>query len=597
MKARDSERRELGAREILAQLAGYRLALVCVMGLSILEALFAALSITALIPVAGAFVQSGEDEAAEGVPWPLGELNGLAGDDPITVLLILAALLGAKVAATLTRVVLMAHIRRRLWRRWTHRLVERFLQMPYRRWLRQDSGELINLASNEMRRAITVISTSVNLVTQALSILLLFTSLAVVDWRVSLVAVAGGGILYFGGLQRINRASRRYGMVAVGLARALAGLVAETMRAVRDIRLLNAEGRRLDDVDEVVARSTNNDFRVTLLNAIPSNAVDLLLALLIVAAALAALAAGDGGPDAAFLPLLLYFLVALFRLASFAASVATLYVKLSNFYPSLAAVLRALAVDDTEQWGEDAPAAALAHAEVEAWRPSKGFSLRDLTFAYDERPVLDKLSLDLPHGSLTYLFGPSGSGKSSLADVVARLHNTSAGTLLIDGRDSRDIPLSAWRQLVGYVSQDPVLFSDTLHGNLVLGREDIARADVAAALDLVGMNDFVRGLDDGLDTLLAESGRNLSGGQKCRIAIARALLRDPSLLILDESTNGLEPALEAAILRRLRARRDLTILVISHRRDNADAADQIVTIEGGSIRIEKRVGARECTAP
>ena len=597
MKARDSERRELGAREILAQLAGYRLALVGVMGLSILEALFAALSITALIPVAGAFVQSGADEAAEGAPWPLGELNGLAGDDPVTALLILAALLGAKVAAALTRVVLMAHIRRRLWRRWTHRLVERFLQMPYRRWLRQDSGELINLASNEMRRAITVISISVNLVTQALSILLLFTSLAVVDWRVSLVAVAGGGILYFGGLRHINRAARRHGMVAVGLARAVAGLVAETMRAVRDIRLLNAEGRRLDDVDEVVARSTNNDFRVTLLNVIPSSAVDLLLALLIVAAALAALAAGDGGPDAAFLPLLLYFLVALFRLTAFAASVATLYVKLSNFYPSLAAVLRALSVDDAEQWGEDAPAAGLAHAEVEAWRPSKGFGLRDLTFAYDGRPVLDKLSLDLPHGSLTYLFGPSGSGKSSLADVVARLHDTSAGTLLIDGRDSRDVPLSAWRQLVGYVSQDPVLFSDTLHGNLVLGREDIARADVSAALDLVGMNDFVRGLDDGLDTPLAESGRNLSGGQKCRIAIARALLRDPSLLILDESTNGLEPALEAAILRRLRAHRDLTILVISHRRDNADAADQIATIERGSIRIERRIGAQECTAP
>ena len=597
MKAGDGESRELGMRQILAQLAGYRLVLVCVLGLSMLEALFAALSITALIPVGGAFVQSDTGESGQGAPWPLGELQGLAGDDLVTVLLILAALLGAKVTATLARVVLMAHMKRRLWRRWTHRMVGRFLHMPYRRWLRQDSGELINLASNEMRRAMTVLSTSINLMTQALSILFLFASLAVVDWRVTLLAVAGGGILYFGGLRHINRAVRRYGLVAVGLARAVAGLIAETMCAVRDIRLLNAEGLRVDDVDEVVARSTDNDFRVTLLTAIPTNAVELLLALLIVAAALASLVAGDGASNAAFLPLLVYFLVALLRLAAYAASVATLYAKLSNFYPSLVAVMRALAVDDADEWSADVPIVALSRAEVEAWRPNSGFGLRDLTFAYDGHPVLDKLSLDLPHGSLTYLFGPSGSGKSSLADVVARLHDTSAGTLLIDGRDSRNVPLPTWRQLVGYVSQDPVLFSDTLYGNLVVGRKDITRADAVAAIEFVGLNDFLHGLEDGLDTPLAEGGRNLSGGQKCRIAIARALLRDPSLLILDESTNGLEPALEAAILKRLRERRDLTVLVISHRRDNADAADQIATIEDGSIRIEKSVGKRACTAP
>ena len=120
---------------------------------------------------------------------------------------------------------------------------------------------------------------------------------------------------------------------------------------------------------------------------------------------------------------------------------------------------------------------------------------------------------------------------------------------------------------------------------------------VAAAIEIVGMSEFVQELDRGLDTPLAEGARNLSGGQKCRIAIARALLREPSLLILDESTNGLEPALEAAILKRLRERRDLTVLVISHRSDNADAADQVATIEDGLIRIKKRVGVGACSRP
>ena len=279
----------------------------------------------------------------------------MAGNDHVTALLILAALLGAKFAATLTRVVVMAHIKRQIWRRWTHQLVERFLHMPYRRWLHQDSGELINLASNEMRRAMTVLVTSINLMTQALSMFLLFTSIAVVDWRVALVAIASGGILYFGGFRRINRSARRYGTVAIGLARTIAGMVAETMRAVRDIRLLSAEGRSVDDVDEIVARYTDNDFRVTLLNALPISAVELLLALLIMAAALVALVAGDGGPDAALLPLLLYFLVALVRLSTYAASVAKFYVKLSSFYPSLAAVMAALAVHEADEGGTGAP--------------------------------------------------------------------------------------------------------------------------------------------------------------------------------------------------------------------------------------------------
>ncbi|WP_349371501.1 ATP-binding cassette domain-containing protein [Salinarimonas sp.] len=591
---RDLARLDLaaGLRALWRRLAGDRLALVFVLVLAAVEAVLAAVSIAALIPVGGAVMPGG---SAASAPWPMDGLVELVGDDPSALLATLAALLLAKVAVALGRIALTAHVRRRVWRRWARLLVEGFLRMPYARWVGQDSGELINLVGNELNRGTSLITTAIGATTHLLSLLSLLVALLLVDWRVVAGAAVVGVVVYVVGMRKVNEAARGYGTRAVTLARAAAGLLAETMQGVRDIRLLRAEEKRLADVDEVVGRSTDNDFKLTILQAVPANAVELALAGVLLAAGIALGSVGESANGSAILPVLLFFVVALFRLSTYAAALSALQVKLVGRWPSLVSVLAAMestagVVASEPRHGRPTPEA------IASYRPAHGFFVRDLSFRHGDAPVLDRVALDLPLGSVTYLFGPSGSGKSTLADLLARLHEPSAGSLLVDGRDAGETPIAVWRSLVGYVSQEPVLFAGTLADNVAIGRPEASRAEIEAALAAAGALEIVEGLPQGLATRLAERGRNFSGGQRCRIAIARALIRDPALVILDESTGGLEGALEADIVARLRARPGLAVLVISHRRENAAGADQVVALEGGRLRVERPLRIAEAAS-
>lgn len=582
-------------RDVLRSIAGYRLALGAVIALAIVEALLSALSVTALIPVGGAFIAGGDSAAESPVQWPLSEVASVIGAGPVPALLLLASLLVAKVAVSLTRTVLTAHIKRRIWQRWARRLVETFLFMPYRSWLRQDSGQLINLLGGELTRATSVLSSFVSMLTHLFSFLMLFLSMIIVDWRIVAAASVVGVFLHFFGLRRLGRRARRYGEQAVSFARAATGLVAETVHALKDIRLLRAEGRRLTEVDKAVAKTTNNDYHTTILQAVPTNAVELLLAAVIALMAVILLAAAPDSVAPATLPVMLYFLVGLFRMSSYAANVATLNVKLVSRYPSLLAVIRGMK-GERDAALVDKLGAEPTQEEIERWRPRSGFAFHDLSVSHDDKRIVGNVNLTLPLGSVTYLFGPSGSGKSSIADTLARLHEPAPGTLLVDGRDALSVPVAVWRSLIGYVSQEPLLFSGSLLENLQMGRAQASSVEAKEALSAAGALDFVEALPQGLDTHLAERAKTISGGQKCRIAIARALMRRPSLLILDESMGGVEVALEADIIQRLRNMPDLATLIISHRWDNAHLADQVATLDAGSLHVTQPVAPSPKTA-
>lgn len=200
-----------------------------------------------------------------------------------------------------------------------------------------------------------------------------------------------------------------------------------------------------------------------------------------------------------------------------------------------------------------------------------------------ELPALSEVSLTLPARTTTALVGPSGAGKSTLADVVGGLVQPSAGTIRIDGLLIEGPLLRAWRTTVAYVHQEPLLFHASIRDNLLWARPDATDAVLLAALaDASAL--FVQALPDGLDTIVGDRGSRLSGGERQRISLARALLREPQLLILDEPTSALDSDNEAAIaaaLQRLRGR--LTVLLIAHRGALADVADRTVTIAGGQI--------------
>jgi subfamily B ATP-binding cassette protein MsbA len=209
----------------------------------------------------------------------------------------------------------------------------------------------------------------------------------------------------------------------------------------------------------------------------------------------------------------------------------------------------------------------------------------NVTFAYEDAPVLSGIDLIARKGEVVALVGPSGSGKSTLVDLIPRFYEPGKGRILIDGIDTREIRLPALRALTGIVSQETVLFHDTVRNNIAYGAADkYSQAQIEAAARAANAHEFIAELPRGYDTMLGERGTRLSGGQRQRLAIARALLSDPPILILDEATSALdtesERLVQEAVDRLLQGR---TVFVIAHRLSTVTHADQIVVLDRGEI--------------
>jgi subfamily B ATP-binding cassette protein MsbA len=208
-----------------------------------------------------------------------------------------------------------------------------------------------------------------------------------------------------------------------------------------------------------------------------------------------------------------------------------------------------------------------------------------VTFTYGDEPVLRDVSLAARRGQIVALVGPSGAGKSTLVDLIPRFHEPTSGRILLDDVDTREIRLDALRALVGIVSQDTVLFNDTVRANIAYGAsERYTDAQIEAAARAANAHGFIAELPQGYATVLGERGTRLSGGQRQRIAIARALLVDPPILILDEATSALDTESERLVqeaVDRLLAHR--TVFVIAHRLSTVQHADQILVLDRGAI--------------
>ena len=354
----------------------------------------------------------------------------------------------------------------------------------------------------------------------------------------------------------------------------LSALISQTLRGMRVVRAYGQEEREEARASSAIQRALEFTMRGMRARALSSPSIELLTGL---GFALAIYFAGTQGIRGDLtLGHFMGFMTAALLIYAPLKSVATLQTQLQE---GIAAASRVLGIIDREVHLKEAPDAkplALTHGEIE---------FRKVSFAYEpENSVLKAVSLTVPQGRTVALVGPSGSGKSTLVNLCLRFFDPDKGEVLIDGQDISGVTIASLREAIALVTQDPVLFDDTIRANIAYGSKPIDENRVIDAAKAAAAHDFIMGLPRGYDTRVGEAGGLLSGGERQRIAFARAIYKDAPILLLDEPTSSLDSEAEAKVQAALEElMRGRTVLMIAHRLSTVKKADLICVLDQGRI--------------
>jgi ABC-type multidrug transport system fused ATPase/permease subunit len=352
------------------------------------------------------------------------------------------------------------------------------------------------------------------------------------------------------------------------------GLVNELLDGQRQIAVYGVTGHWLARFQGVTRRYTGLLARYLVWLALPKAVVELAIVLSMLGL-IGAMRLVAPGRLIASLPLLGLFAVGLFQLLPALSAVGRLRMELEEARPEAERLRRALQGQPVEAWPGSRRYEGLREHVV----------LNAVSFQYPGRtPLLSGVTCSLPKGTVTALVGSSGVGKTTVISLLLGLLEPTGGSILVDGVPLRDYALGTWRARLGYVSQDAFMVHASIEENIRFGRPAYSRADVVKAATIAHAHPFIAELPQGYDTVIGERGAKLSGGQQQRLAIARAILGDPELLILDEATSALDQASERAVRDAVtEACRDRTVLMVTHGMAMAMEADQIVVLNGGRV--------------
>ena len=573
-------------RRLAAVLRPHWARLVGVVAANLVVAVLDVLSLTLLIPflqvlfgLAPTRLPGGSGNAVQGTidRW-LGALQDPAdplGSLRVVCFLILGAIAAKNAVAWLSG-QLGARLQEYVTRDLRDALYRHLLHLPLGWFQRTKTGQVLARVLTDTQQARQLV---VELVTRSIqsaaTVAISVVSLFLINWKLALVSLVGAPAL-IGLLQPLLKKLRKRNRTLVNEYGEMTSIVQETVSGVRLVKATGAEAheeRRFTDASGRYARAMT---RVTAIGALAQPLTETagtavaVLVLLVGAQQVLVARTLSGETLITFLVIVLRMLQPLKQLSQVPATA----------QGALASAERIFEVLDapTERQADRGTARPTAVRE--------GLRFEGVGFAYDPaEPVLHDVTFDAPRGAVVALVGASGAGKSTLVDLVPRFIEPTAGRITLDGTDLRDIALPALRALTGIVSQDTVLFNDTVRANIAFGAPGrYTDAQVEAAARAANAHQFIAQLPQGYDTVLGERGTRLSGGQRQRIAIARALLADPPILILDEATSALDTESERLVqeaIDRLLAGR--TVFVIAHRLSTVEHASQILVLDRGRI--------------
>jgi ATP-binding cassette subfamily C protein len=446
-------------------------------------------------------------------------------------------------------------------------LIEALLASRWQYYLRQPVGSLANSVATEAYRAANGFEHSVNVLALAIQVLVYAVVALFISWEATLASLVIGLFLLIA-LNRLVTATRRAGAKQTRLLRDLLTYLSDVLGSVKSLKAMardNVADAILHEQTQYLEKATRKE----VMNRAALTALqEPILAALTASGLYIALVVWELSlPEVMLMVFLLTRVLGLLN-------------KTQRRHQQLAA-------QESAYWAlrkaaEDARAAAERTTGTLQPTLQKGITLQHVQFHYGQKTIFRDLNIEIPINTFTAVMGPSGTGKSTLLDLLCGLTEPQAGEVQIDGVSLHDLNLRQWRHMIGYVSQDTILLHDTVMNNILVGEPALTAADAERALRQAGAWDFVSNLPDGLQSVVGERGNLLSGGQRQRIAIARALAHNPSFLILDEPTSALDPESEQTICETLQQlSKNLTIIAVSHQPAVINAADRVFILSNG----------------
>jgi subfamily B ATP-binding cassette protein MsbA len=450
-----------------------------------------------------------------------------------------------------------------------------YLDLPVEYYNEARSGTLLSRITNDVSLVRGAIANGfAQAIRQTLLVAAYLAAVLSANWKLFLVTliVAPPSFYLIG---NVGRRLRRYSTRSQERMGDLTGALQETITGVRVIKGFNLERLMGDRFRRVNQAYTNAMVRMTRTGSLAPPITEILgaaVGVVILYIGGRDIVRGTGMDAGRFL----MFLVALFALMQPIRTLSQVNIQIQE---GLAAAARIFEVLDTKPSLAERSDAVVMPSEIREIR------FEDVSFSYVAgKPVLTNMSFAVPAGSMIAIVGPSGAGKTTLVDLIPRFYDPQRGRILINGVDLRDLSLSGLRGAIGLVTQETVLFDDTVGANIALGRPGAAARELEEAARAANADGFIRDMPEGYATPIGDRGVKLSGGQRQRLAIARAILKNPPILIFDEATSALDSESEALVQEALdRLVRDRTTFVIAHRLSTVRRADRILVIENGRI--------------
>jgi ATP-binding cassette, subfamily B, bacterial MsbA len=455
-------------------------------------------------------------------------------------------------------------------------LYERIIQQSNRFFTQRSTGELVSRIVSDVEAIQAAVSIRVgDLFQESLTLIVIGGVILVANAELAMFTFIIAPLIAYPVVQ-FGRRLRRTTRKSQERMADIATILEETIKGVRIVKAFGMEPFEIRRFREATQRHLSMNLKAHKIQALTSPVMELLAGVCMVL--LFGYAAMRIRAGALTLGQFMSFLLALAGMYAPIKRLNKVNLAMNTALSAAERVFQMLDVDNEVK--EKSDATVLAGI-------GRGIAYENVEFAYGEEPVLKGINLNVHPGEMIAIVGSSGAGKSTLVNLLPRFYDVSGGRVLVDGQDIRDVTLTSLRSQIGYVTQEVILFNDTVRNNIAYGRSDLPLETIRAAARAANAADFIESLPNGYDSLIGEGGVLLSGGQRQRLAIARALLKNPPILILDEATSALdtesERLVQQALLNLMEGR---TTLVIAHRLSTVRRADKIIVLEGGVIREE-----------